>query len=192
LRVVAGIYKGRRLEAPRGRSTRPTSDKVREAVFSMLGSIEGLRVLDLYAGSGALGIEALSRAAADATLVDSDTRALRALRQNLDQLGVENAHAARVDASSFLRQAARGPQRWDLVFCDPPYRLAHRLGPELDELLPPVISEGARIVCESSHRQPLMLQLPLLTQRRYGDTLITIHRLGKQAGKATKGDSLGR
>lgn len=185
MRVVAGIYKGRRLEAPRGRSTRPTSDKVREAVFSILGSVEGLRVLDLYAGSGAMGIEALSRAVAETTFVDSDTRALRALRENLDQLGVENGRTVRADVSSFLRQAARDPQRWDLVFCDPPYRLAHRLAPDLDELLPPVISDDARIVCESSHRQPLVLQLPLLTQRRYGDTLITIHRPGEE----TKGDS---
>ncbi len=188
MRVVAGIYKGRRLEAPRGRSTRPTSDKVREAVFSILGSVEGSRVLDLYAGTGAMGIEALSRGAADATFVDSDPHALRALRENLDQLGVENPRALHADASSFLRQAAQRPQRWDLVFCDPPYRLAHRLGPDLDDLLPPVISEGARIVCESSHRQPLVLQLPLLMQRRYGDTLITIHRL--DAGKATEGASL--
>ena len=124
-------------------------------MLSILGSVEGSRVLDLYAGSGAMGIEALSRGAADATFVDSDPRALRALCDNLGRLGVENARAVRADASSFLQQAAQGPQRWDLVFCDPPYRLAHRLGPDLDELLPPVISEGARIVCESNHRQPL-------------------------------------
>src|SRR2546423_15506396 len=82
MRVVAGAYRGRRIEAPRGRSTRPTSDRVREAVFSILGPIEGLRVLDLFAGSGALGIEALSRGAAEAVFVDSDPRAIVGVRRN--------------------------------------------------------------------------------------------------------------
>jgi 16S rRNA (guanine966-N2)-methyltransferase len=188
MRVVAGTYGGRRLAAPRGRATRPTTDKVREAVFSILGPIDGLRVLDLYAGSGAMGIEALSRGAAGATFVESDPRALEALRRNLDGFGIEDARAVRSDVGSFLRRASG--ERWDLVFCDPPYKLAHRLAPELDELLPRVIGEGARIVCESSHRQPLVLQLPLLTQRRYGDTVIAIHR--PEPGEATKGDSLER
>jgi 16S rRNA (guanine966-N2)-methyltransferase len=175
MRVVAGEYKGHRLIAPKRRWTRPTQDRVREALFSMLGSVEDARVLDLYAGSGALAIEAVSRGAATATLVDSDVAAVRAVRENLARLRIEGASVQRTDVSTFLRAAARRGEHWDLVFCDPPYRLAHRLGPELGELLPPILSEEARVVCESSARQPLKLDLPLLTERRYGDTFITIY-----------------
>jgi 16S rRNA (guanine966-N2)-methyltransferase len=175
MRVVAGIHKGRRLSAPRGRSTRPTADRVRESVFNLLGPVEGARVLDLYAGSGALGIEALSRGAGAATFVDSDARAIAAVRANLERLGVEQGHAVKASVPSFLRSAARAAERWDLVFCDPPYRLAPRLAPELGKLLPPVLEAEARIVCESSHRQPLGLALPLVSERRYGDTMIAIY-----------------
>jgi 16S rRNA (guanine966-N2)-methyltransferase len=149
---------------------------VREALFSVLGSVEGASVLDLYAGSGALAIEALSRGAAQATLVDSDLAAVRAARQNLARLGIENAQVLRSGVGPFLKNAARQERSWNLAFCDPPYRLAHRLGRDLDELLPSVLPEDARIVCESSARQPLTLDLPLLTERRYGDTLIRIYR----------------
>jgi 16S rRNA (guanine966-N2)-methyltransferase len=184
MRVVAGTYRGQRLVAPRRQTTRPTQDRVREALFSVLASVEGCRVLDLYAGSGSLGIEALSRGARSATFVDSDVAALRALRANLARLGIEQngrrhpdapAQVVRAGVPAFLRFAARRGERWDLVFCDPPYRLAHRLSGELQELLPPVLAKGARVVCESSHRQPLELDLPLITERRYGDTLIAVH-----------------
>jgi 16S rRNA (guanine966-N2)-methyltransferase len=175
MRVVAGIHKGRRLSAPRGRSTRPTADRVRESVFNLLGPLEGARVLDLYAGSGALGIEALSRAAAAATFVDSDARAVAAVRANLERLAIEHARVVRASVPSFLRSAARAGERWELVFCDPPYRLAPRLAPELGKLLPPILEVEARIVCESSHRQPLGLSLPLVSERRYGDTVIAIY-----------------
>jgi 16S rRNA (guanine966-N2)-methyltransferase len=176
LRVIAGTYKGHRLAAPGGRSTRPTGDRVREALFSILGGVADLRVLDLYAGSGALGIEALSRGARHATFVDSDAVALRAIRQNLTRLEVENATVVRAGAPAFLRAAARRGERWDLVLCDPPYRLAHRLARDLDELLTGVLDPEGRIVCESSVKMPLRLELPLVTERRYGDTLITVHR----------------
>jgi 16S rRNA (guanine966-N2)-methyltransferase len=176
MRVVAGRYKGHRLVAPKRGSTRPTADRVREALFSMLASVEGARVLDLYAGSGALGIEALSRGAKEATLVDSDVAAVAAARQNADRLGIEHARVVRADAGRFLRNAARREEQWNLVFCDPPYRLAHRLGRDLEGLLSPVLAREARIVCESSTRQPLHLTLPLVTERRYGDTLICIYR----------------
>ena len=174
MRVVAGEHAGRRLAAPRGGRTRPTPDRVREALFSILGPVEGLRVLDLYAGSGALGIEALSRGARDATFVDSDAAAARAVRENLERVGAEG-RVFRADVLSFLRGAARHGERWDLVLCDPPYRLAHRLGPTLGPLLVPVSSTGARIVCESSVKHPLRLDLPLLSERRYGDTALVIH-----------------
>jgi 16S rRNA (guanine966-N2)-methyltransferase len=184
VRVVAGAYKGRRLIAPRRKATRPTQDIVREALFAMLGSVDDAHVLDLFAGSGALGIEALSRGAATATFVDSDLAAVRAVRENLARISVEQsrgmtadaeARVARAGVSVFLRAAARKGQQWSLVFCDPPYRLAHRLAEQLEELLPPVLADEARIVCESSVRQPLKLQIPLLKERHYGDTLIAIH-----------------
>jgi 16S rRNA (guanine966-N2)-methyltransferase len=175
MRVIAGDYKGQRLVAPKG-AVRPTLDRVREALFSLLGSIDGARVLDLYAGSGALGIEALSRGAGEATFVDSDPGAVRAVRQNLARLGIQQAEVTRSGVGPFLKHAARQEDRWDLVFCDPPYRLAHRLGGDLETLLPPVLGDEARIVCESSPRQPLTVAFPLVTERRYGDTLICIYR----------------
>jgi 16S rRNA (guanine966-N2)-methyltransferase len=175
LRVVAGTLKGRRLTAPSGRATRPTSDRVRESVFDLLGPVADTRVLDLYTGSGALAIEALSRGAAAATLVDSDARAVAVVRANLERLGIENAGVVKASVPAFLRSAARRGERWSLVFCDPPYRLAPRLAPDLGKLLPPVLEAEARVVCESSHRQPLELTLPLVTKRRYGDTVIAIY-----------------
>src|SRR5437016_4554650 len=144
MRVVAGRFKGRTLQAPRGPDTRPTSDKVREALFSVLVSVEGARVLDLFAGSGALGIEALSRGAAQATFVDDDERALASVRRNLANLDAD-ADVRRTDALAFLRSK---PGPFDLVFVDPPYSSAPRLGQRLSELLPPVLSGDARIVTE--------------------------------------------
>src|SRR5256885_16377821 len=118
MRVVAGEYRGRRLKAPAGTDTRPTADRVREALFNILGDVSGAVVLDLYAGSGALGIEALSRGAAAATVVDRDERALAAVRADLEALGAV-ARVARSDAIAFLkRQDGAG---YDLIFVDPPY-----------------------------------------------------------------------
>jgi 16S rRNA (guanine966-N2)-methyltransferase len=175
VRVIAGRWGGRRLQAPPGDATRPTSDRVREALFSVLGDrVEGARVLDLFAGSGALGIEALSRGAAQATFVDSAAAAIRALRANLAAVGAD-AEVRRQDARRHLAAASAGARQYDLVFLDPPYRLAGRLGPELSAILPAVLAPGAAVIAESDRRQPLDLDLPLLDERRYGDTLIRIH-----------------
>jgi 16S rRNA (guanine(966)-N(2))-methyltransferase RsmD len=165
------------LAAPAGSATRPTADRVREALFSILGSVEGLSVLDLFAGSGALGIEALSRGARDATFVDSAPAATAAVRRNLERLGIETARAAvvRSDWGRFLRKAAARGERWDLVFCDPPYRLAPRLAKDLGDALAPVLTPQARVVSESFAKQPLRLDMPPVTERRYGDTLIAVH-----------------
>lgn len=171
MRVVAGEFKGRRLHAPAGSRTRPTADRVREAVFSMLGDLRGARVLDLYAGSGALGIEALSRGARLVVFVERDRRALAAIRRNLDAVGADATVLAR-DVLSVLGEE-RGP--YDLVFCDPPYDSAARLAAPLSEALPAVLSDHARIVTESDKRTPLELSLPLLSERTYGDTRIAIH-----------------
>ena len=175
MRVIAGAHGGRRLRAPAGIDTRPTSDRVREALFSILGDeVEDRRVLDLFAGSGALGIEALSRGAAQATFVDSAEAAVRCVRANLEALGLR-AEVRRGEAGAFLRRASAGGHLYDLVFLDPPYSTAARVGAELSSRLPDVLAPGATVVCESARRQPLALELPLRDERRYGDTLIRIH-----------------
>jgi 16S rRNA (guanine(966)-N(2))-methyltransferase RsmD len=175
MRVVAGAYGGRRLTAPPGDATRPTSDRVREALFSVLGaSVQDARVLDLFAGSGALGIEALSRGAASAVFVDRSPRAVEAVRANLAALGIE-AEVHRVEARAWLRTASARADTYDLVFLDPPYRRAGELGRELSEGVAAVLAPGARVITESDRRDPLELGLPLADERRYGDTVIRIH-----------------
>jgi 16S rRNA (guanine966-N2)-methyltransferase len=174
VRVVAGRFGGRTLVAPRGHATRPTPERVREALFSILGSVEDARVLDLFAGSGALAIEALSRGAVAATLVDSSPAAYAAIRRNLDALGIE-AEVRRQRAVPFLDSARADARQYDLVLLDPPYRQAPGLGPELSAALEPVLAPAARVVVESDRRAPLELKLDMLDERRYGDTLIRIH-----------------
>jgi 16S rRNA (guanine966-N2)-methyltransferase len=174
MRVIAGRFGGRTLVAPRGRATRPTGDRVREALFSILDSVEGARVLDLFAGSGALAIEAMSRGASEATLVDSSAAAIAAIRRNLQALGA-TADVRRQRAAAFLEQARDDARQYDLVFLDPPYRHASALGQELSTALGPVLAPAARVVAESDRRSPLELDLPVLDERRYGDTLIRIH-----------------
>jgi 16S rRNA (guanine966-N2)-methyltransferase len=171
VRVVAGEFKGRRLRAPRGKRTRPTADRVREALFSMLGDVSGARVLDLYAGSGALGIEALSRGAASALFVERDPHAAAAIEDNLRSLGLDQA----VRRQDVLRFLARREGTFDLVFCDPPYDSVPRIAGPLAERLPALLLEDARIVTESDKRTPLELPFVLLTERAYGDTRIAIH-----------------
>jgi 16S rRNA (guanine966-N2)-methyltransferase len=175
MRVVAGVHGGRELVAPPGRETRPTSDRVREALFSILADVRGARVLDLFAGSGALAIEALSRGAAQATLVDPSGPAIEAIRRNLTRLGIE-AEVHRLTAAGWLERARHNARQYDLVFIDPPYRQAPDLGPGLSTALAPVLGAGARVVVESDRRAPLQLDMEVERSRRYGDTSITIHR----------------
>jgi 16S rRNA (guanine966-N2)-methyltransferase len=143
--------------------------------------VEDAVVLDLFAGTGALAIEALSRGAQRAVLVERDLRALKALRANLAELGLrsEQAEVRRAEAVAVLRDARARGETYDLVFVDPPYRHAGVLGRELRGALPPLLDPGARVVAESDRRNELALCSPQLVveqQRRYGDTLITIHR----------------
>src|SRR3954453_12444932 len=169
MRVGGGELRGRTLHSPSGLSTRPTSDKVRGAVFNVLFDVEGLRVLDLFAGTGALGIEALSRGAADATFVDTDTAAVE---HNLQALGIE-ADVRRLDAFAYL---GSDHGHYDLVFLAPPYSSAPSLGERLTHLLPAVLSKDARIVTESDKHAPLQLGLRLEFERDYGSTRIRIYR----------------
>jgi 16S rRNA (guanine966-N2)-methyltransferase len=178
MRVIAGRLGGRRLKAPKGTNTRPTSDRVREALFAMLGDVEGANVLDLFAGSGALGIEALSRGARGVVFVERDPSAVRILSANLDALGISRqaVEVRRVDAALALRSAQVSKETYDLVFIDPPYRQAPEWGTELSGTLPSLLASDARVVVESDRRAPLELELPIERERRYGDTSITIHR----------------
>lgn len=170
MRIVAGEWRGRPLKAPKG--ARPTADRVKEALFSILADrVLEARVLDLFAGSGALGIEALSRGAARATFVDEDAGAIVTLRANLP--AAERAVVVRRSATAHLRDTG---EQYDLVFLDPPYRLAPRLGPELSGLVAGVIAPDGLAVSESDRRQPLELpDLSLQDERRYGDTLLRFH-----------------
>jgi 16S rRNA (guanine966-N2)-methyltransferase len=174
VRVTGGRFGGRRIVAPRGARTRPTSDRVRESLFAVLGPLDGARVLDLFAGSGALGIEALSRGAAEAMFVDAAPAAVAAVRRNLEALDLR-ADVRRADARAFLGNARTRARPYDLVLLDPPYRLAAGLGRELSEAVPAVLNAGGRVAAESDRRSPLELDLPLLDERRYGDTIIRIH-----------------
>lgn len=179
MRVIAGRYGGRRLKAPKGRTTRPTSDRVREALFGLLGDVEGQRVLDLFAGTGALGIEALSRGARQAVFVERDQRAIEALQANLAALGLtgEQAQLRREDAAEALRTARKREETYDLVLIDPPYGRAREWGPQLSAGLLGLLGPGGRVAVESERRMPLALELALEKGRRYGDTEIGIYRV---------------
>jgi 16S rRNA (guanine966-N2)-methyltransferase len=178
MRVIAGRYSGRRLTAPKGRTTRPTSERVREALYAMLGDIEGARVLDLFAGSGALGIEAVSRGAAGAVFVERDRRAIAAIEANIAALGLgeEQALIRREDVASALRWASNRKETYDLILIDPPYGRTPELEPLLAAALGGLLAPGARVVLESDRRAPLQLGLAFEKERRYGDTIIAIHR----------------
>jgi 16S rRNA (guanine(966)-N(2))-methyltransferase RsmD len=177
MRVIAGELGGQRLVAPRGWKVRPTSDRAREAIFSVLGGrVEGATVLDLFCGTGALAIEALSRGAARATLVDRDTRAALG---NVENLGLaERVELVRADVSRWLagRLESDDAPRFDLVFVDAPYKLASRVGQELDTHLSRLLNGGGRAIVESGARRPLRIDsLPPLRQRRYGAADVSIY-----------------
>ncbi|WP_109474763.1 16S rRNA (guanine(966)-N(2))-methyltransferase RsmD [Ornithinimicrobium cavernae] len=179
-RIIAGRLGGRRLSTPRGAATRPTSDRVREAVFSRVESLmdlEGARVLDLYAGSGALGLEAVSRGAGFAVLVESDRRTARLIEANVTELRLRGA--ARVHAESVDRVLERGPggQPFDLALLDPPYPLGEE---ELTGVLTLLVDQGwltpqALVLVERGSRSPaptLPAGLSAMGSRSYGETVV--------------------
>ena len=177
MRVIAGDLKGQRLVAPKGRQVRPTSDRVREAVFSILGErVRGALVLDLYCGTGALAIEALSRGAERAVLVDRDTRPALG---NVQRLGLdERIELVRADVGGWLGEvsSAAFTGKFDLVFVDAPYRLADRVVQDLDTHLPKLLVADGRAVVESGARRPLKItSLEPLRQRRYGAADVTVY-----------------
>ena len=181
IRVVGGELRGRRLAVP-GRGVRPTSERTREAIFDILGPalVSGARVLDLYAGTGALGIEALSRGATFADFVEKDAGVARALETNLEALGLSDrsrVHRADLDRGA-LPPAALGP--WRIVFLDPPY--AGGAGVRWLEALAeiPWDADGGVVVHERGRTAavPAPANLPLRTERRYGDTIVAIYSRG--------------
>ena len=205
MRVVGGEWRGRPLVAPAGRGTRPTSDKVREAMFDVLLALQEVRaggdaapaagplgghvVLDLFAGSGALGIEALSRGAGACTFVEHERAALRALRANLERLGVtvgardrreegDDGRAARArvlaaDARRALRADARRGARYTLLFADPPYDRYAEVRPALARLLGPLLAPRAVLVIETAAGTAAGLPWTIVREKRYGDTRVT-------------------
>ena len=171
MRIVAGSCKGARIFAPKAAATRPTSDKVREAIFAIIGSVEGMCVLDLFAGSGALGLEALSRGAARAVFVESDPAAVRVIERNVEKLGLAGTRIVRSDV---LRYVAGVNEACDLVFVDPPYEMVESVLMPLAEHLPRLLADGGRVVYETAAGVEPKLALPVRTSRRYGSTQLTI------------------
>ncbi len=173
MRIIAGSRKGHRIGAPRGQDTRPTSDRVRESVFNLVGPLDGARVLDVYAGSGALGLEALSRGAGRAVFVERDPDAARTIERNLDKLRLAGT-VLRGDALATLAAEAAAGREYDLVLVDPPYGMFPELQPQLALYLPPVLAPEGLLVVETDARVEPELPLPQRTSRTYGSARITL------------------
>ena len=176
MRIIAGSHKGARIFAPKGRDTRPTADRVREAAFNLLGpgAAEDANVLDLFAGSGAMGLEALSRGAAHVTFVESDREACHTIVRNLDKLALENATVLCQDALSALRADARAGTRYDLVLLDPPYRRFSSLQNAMIRHLPDILTPGGTLLVETGADEEPELPLSKRTTRRYGAARLTL------------------
>ena len=174
MRIIAGERKGHTIFAPRGRETRPTSDRVRENVFNIVAPwVEGARVLDVYAGSGAMGLEALSRGAAGVVFVESDGDAARAIERNLDKLRLTGARIVRADATTGLSQESAAGRKYDLVLVDPPYAMTDY--DMLARYLPRILADDGLLVLESAARtEPELAGLAVRTTRKYGSTRITV------------------
>ncbi|MBA2384876.1 MAG: 16S rRNA (guanine(966)-N(2))-methyltransferase RsmD [Actinobacteria bacterium] len=171
MRIIAGSKRGARIAAPKGLATRPTGDRVREAAFNLIGPVDGATVLDLFAGSGGMGLEALSRGAASATFVESDRAACRAIHQNLEKLKLTGARVVCADAVWTVRQ---DPRTYDLVLVDPPYEEWGRLEEGLGAHLPRVLAPDGLLVVETSSRVEPELPLAFRTSRRYGSARVTL------------------
>jgi len=176
VRIIAGSRKGARIFAPKGSDTRPTGDRVREAAFNLIGPgrVEDANVLDLFAGSGAMGLEALSRGAAHATFVESNRDACRTINRNLDKLGLEGATVLCQDALTALRADVRGVTRYDLVLVDPPYRRFSSLQNALIQHLPEILAPGGLLLVETAAEEEPELPLQKRTSRRYGSARLTL------------------
>ena len=173
MRIIAGSRKGARIFAPKG-ETRPTGDRVREAAFNLIGPVEDMTVLDLFAGSGAMGLEALSRGASTAVFVESDREAQRAIERNLEKLDLTGARIVRSDARRALATESASGSRYDLVLVDPPYRMLDSFLPTLATYLPSLLAEDGLVVVESAKGEQPQLPLPERTSRAYGSARLTL------------------
>jgi 16S rRNA (guanine(966)-N(2))-methyltransferase RsmD len=180
MRVIAGSHRGRRLSGPEGTALRPTSDKVRQALFSILGTqVSGGRFLDLYAGSGAVGIEALSRGASAATFVESDSKAVQLLQKNLRSCQLLDRALVRVgQASTFLERKDWWSGPYDVLFADPPYRDLDELEVLIHAWRPGLLSERAIVIIEQDSRTELPASIDhaaLIRRYVYGDTTLNLY-----------------
>ena len=189
MRISGGESKGRQIKAPKHKGLRPTSDKVREALFSILASrVEGSAFLELFAGTGAVGIEALSRAAARAVFVDSSEKAARLIRENLDLLGYrDRAAVVAKDCLQFLKKDAHALGPFDIVFVDPPYheeagpKAMDALGGMESEGAPDFLADDAAVVYEHFKKLPAPDVIGTLTKKKdyvYGDTVLSLYIKG--------------
>jgi 16S rRNA (guanine966-N2)-methyltransferase len=176
VRIIAGTRKGHRIVAPKGLATRPTGDRVREAAFNLIGPVADATVLDLFAGSGAMGLEALSRGARRCVFVENAGAAARAIEANLEHLRLTGAIVLRRDAIGVLREEAAAGRRYDLVLADPPYEEWTELEPRLAAALPAVLAPDGLAVVETPAKVEPQLPLDLVTSRRYGSARITVFR----------------
>jgi 16S rRNA (guanine966-N2)-methyltransferase len=174
MRIIAGEKRGARIVAPKGHDTRPTADRVREAAFNLIGPVDDATVLDLFAGSGAYGLEALSRGAASAVFAESDRAACTAIRHNLEKLGLTGATVLCRDAIQVLSQEAGAGRRYDLVLADPPYRTFSTVQTGLATYLPRVLAENGLAVVETHAKEEPELPLQTRTSRRYGSARLTL------------------
>jgi 16S rRNA (guanine966-N2)-methyltransferase len=181
MRIVGGVYKSRLISMPKGVEIRPTQDRVREAIFNLLGDMSGMRVLELFAGSGAIGIEAISRGAAFVTFVDNNFRCVEAVRSNLKSLQIADSRYGiiRANALSVISRLSKSPEKYDILFLDPPYYegLAKKCLINIDSH--DILSPNSTVIAEHFKKDILTTDLKSLVfeqERRYGDTVVSIYR----------------
>jgi 16S rRNA (guanine966-N2)-methyltransferase len=174
VRIISGSRRGHRITAPKGAETRPTSDRAREAAYNLIGPVDAAVVLDLFAGSGAMGLEALSRGATRCVFVESDRAACRVIQGNLDRLRLAGAVVLCKDAFQALREEKAAGRAYDLVLADPPYELWESLESRLGDAVRPLLAPDGLLVVETSARTEPHLPFDLVTSRRYGSARITL------------------
>ena len=185
MRIIAGSLRGHAIAAPKGLTTRPTGDRVREAAFNLIGPVDGAIVIDLFAGSGALGLEALSRGATRCVFVEQDEAACRTILANLEKLRLTGAVVLRQDARQALIDEARAGRRYDLVLIDPPYETYPVHEALLETQLPALLAEDGLAVVETAGRvHPRLTRLHERTSRCYGAARLTLFEHPADEGQA--------
>ena len=179
MRIIAGKFRGRKLSCPKV-VTRPTLDRVREALFSILGDLSGLNVIDFYAGSGALGLEALSRGARFASLVEADRQACQVIRKNVESWGIEGAHRVVECAAERSRGVLAPAAPFDLVLADPPWKISQEAAVTVPQVVKSLLSPSALVVLGHATRDELVVEpdsdLTLVDRRTWGDSALSFFR----------------